>query len=364
MKALNFKFPLIFVISIIILSFKSYSQTDFYQDYTDDYTVTNTSGICNSCNISNIRFWPSNNIPFANSPVKIVRIDFNVFQDGSGGGNFVNTPDPNIGTTRLNNIVTYINNFYDHNAPNNIPPAGVTVNDLPKEFIQFELGGIYFYNQSQYWRSSNTGELQTIIQNDPARDINASDKRIQFYLTEGFHNGSVNTILVTNGGSGYTSAPTVVFNPPSTTKATAQISGGQVTSINIDVINSVRQGGNYGNSSGTLPNNGIPIITLTGGGGTGATAEVFEMNSAAASASGPSCNALTKSVVIAYDAFRLKAPLLDKNGGDYATATTLAHELGHSLDLIHTYTGGNTAANCTSNASDPMYLDDIYGLPV
>ncbi len=51
------------------------------------------------------------------------------------------------------------------------------------------------------------------------------------------------------------------------------------------------------------------------------------------------------------------------SGADYSTSTTLAHEMGHNFGLIHTYTGGNTSANCTTNGSDPFYLDDIYGLP-
>lgn len=69
--------------------------------------------------------------------------------------------------------------------------------------------------------------------------------------------------LVTNGGSGYTSAPTVTFNvPPGGTAATgtAVVTRGQVTSVNI-----TGGGTNY-----TAAN--PPVITLTGGGGTGATA--------------------------------------------------------------------------------------------
>jgi len=40
---------------------------------------------------------------------------------------------------------------------------------------------------------------------------------------------------------------------------------------------------------------------------------------------------------------------------------TLAHEMGHVLDLLHTYNGGGAPANCASSANDPEYLDDVFG---
>ena len=77
----------------------------------------------------------------------------------------------------------------------------------------------------------------------------------------------VGRIVVTNGGSGYTSAPTVTITKSSNgldngsgALATAVISGGVVTSINVDDIGS---GYEY-----------HPTVTITGGGGTNATATV------------------------------------------------------------------------------------------
>ena len=79
-----------------------------------------------------------------------------------------------------------------------------------------------------------------------------------------FFNTPVGMVAVTNGGTGYTSAPTVTFSPAGAA-ATAVIDNvpasptfGQVTEI--DIIS----GGNY---SGTPP-----TVTISGGGGTGATA--------------------------------------------------------------------------------------------
>lgn len=80
----------------------------------------------------------------------------------------------------------------------------------------------------------------------------------------------VKTITVTNGGSGYTSAPEVIFSngvDGQTAKATAVVQNGQVVAINLDRDPTgvdFYQHGIY---------NDPPTITIQGGGGTGATAE-------------------------------------------------------------------------------------------
>lgn len=83
----------------------------------------------------------------------------------------------------------------------------------------------------------------------------------------------VRTITITNGGSGYTSAPTVTFSAGTgsgvvaiTATGKAVISGGVVTAINLDRdstgVTFFREG-QYDTP---------PVITISGGGGTGATA--------------------------------------------------------------------------------------------
>lgn len=74
--------------------------------------------------------------------------------------------------------------------------------------------------------------------------------------------GNILAVLITSNGSGYSSAPTVAINDPTGTGASAvatySVSGG-FYSITINVIT---QGSGYTN----------PTISLSGGGGSGATA--------------------------------------------------------------------------------------------
>ncbi|WP_432714934.1 RagB/SusD family nutrient uptake outer membrane protein [Pedobacter sp.] len=81
---------------------------------------------------------------------------------------------------------------------------------------------------------------------------------------------TVKTITITNGGTGYTTAPTVVIsggNPKENATATAKVTSGKVTSITIT-------------NAGTYYNT-VPVITFTGGNGSGAlaTATLTAVNS-------------------------------------------------------------------------------------
>lgn len=72
----------------------------------------------------------------------------------------------------------------------------------------------------------------------------------------------IGSIAVTNGGTGYTTLPTVTISTPfsgfTTATATATIGGGSVTGITVNI-----------SGSGYIF---TPTVTITGGGGTGATA--------------------------------------------------------------------------------------------
>jgi hypothetical protein len=76
----------------------------------------------------------------------------------------------------------------------------------------------------------------------------------------------VKSIILSSGGSGYTTAPTVTISGGggSGATATATVSGGQVTAISINNRGSLTTSGPYYTSA--------PTVTISGGGGTGAAA--------------------------------------------------------------------------------------------
>jgi len=79
---------------------------------------------------------------------------------------------------------------------------------------------------------------------------------------------------------------------------------------------------------------------------------------------GVSAFATLPSTALGWDSWvvGLGAPALQShphyNDYDWAGANTLAHELGHVLDLMHTYFVGNADANCTINSD---FLSDVFG---
>ena len=93
------------------------------------------------------------------------------------------------------------------------------------------------------------------ITESPARDTN-----IQLITVRIRYNSAITGINITAEGSGYTSAPAVIFSGGGGTGATAvaTISGGKVTNITLT-----------GNGTGYTS---APRITLSGGGGIGAAA--------------------------------------------------------------------------------------------
>src|SRR5687767_4423218 len=90
----------------------------------------------------------------------------------------------------------------------------------------------------------------------------AQSKPINLKLEQ--NSGNVESVTVTNGGSGYTSAPTVNFSASPgcvhgvCVQATATVSGGQVTSVTV--------------TNGGLGYCIAPTVSFSGGGGSGATA--------------------------------------------------------------------------------------------
>jgi hypothetical protein len=267
----------------------------------------------------------STHIPTAGQPDKVVKVNFNVFNHATNSS--FNFPNNQTSIDRLNQIFQWFRDYYISNGTPSNPIPGV--NDLTKTHIDFELQGIYFYSDNSLYNTATRTVVQNALQiADPER-LNS----INVYFTSGFRVGSVNVI---NGGSGYVSVPTVTIAPPNDggTQATAVATinlNGSITGISM-----TNRGSGYFNS---------PTITISGGGGSGAiaTSNLYI----------ESGNALypVDDFNIISDIFMFNA----HNGSDYPTATTLAHEMGHILDLSHTYDSGAPCSN-TEN-----YLEDVFG---
>jgi len=101
----------------------------------------------------------------------------------------------------------------------------------------------------------------------PVQTLSSDDGSLQWDVQDNVVDGAIYRIKVTNGGSGYTSAPTVTITGDGTgAAATATVSNGEVTEILIDTdVNGLFTGDE---GSGYKQAN----VTITGGGGSNATA--------------------------------------------------------------------------------------------
>lgn len=291
-----------------------------------------------------------NSEPLKNPPITYIEVSFHVFLDNNGQNNsYLNSPD---GRNRLIQMLNTVNAIYAGGWAPSDPVSGVV--ELPNRDtrIRFTLGDnnerIYFYNnttQNHEWNYSNFDSY--ILNNFPSRST-----KLNIYLTAGYYQGKVESsnITITNGGTGYSSVPSVTFSPAGAT-ASAVVSNGQITAINIV---------NKGSYNGFDP----PQITISGGGGSGATAVVTKLSGGATGyiANRPSSSNFntTHHVVM----------LRCHEATDWIFGMTLAHELGHDLELLHTYCGGGAgsiccsgscAQGCTQDCSNSEYLSDIFG---
>jgi hypothetical protein len=95
----------------------------------------------------------------------------------------------------------------------------------------------------------------------PVNILPTDDGSLQFDVQTGAQNGSIHRVLVTAGGSGYTSTPTVtITGNGSSATAAATVVGGVVTAISMSNI-----GSGYNEA----------LVAITGGGGTGAVARAI-----------------------------------------------------------------------------------------
>ena len=309
---------------------KSGTTDDFYNDFR------NWIPYCNS-------------EPLKNPPITYIEVSFHVFLDNNGQNN--NYTNNQAGKDKLLSVLNLVNGIYSGGWGPSDPVSGVV--ELPNNDtrIRFTLGDnnerIYFYNNTTQNHGWNSSSFYSYVQtNFPSRV-----SKLNVFFTAGYYGGKVeqSNIVITSGGSSYTSAPTIAFSPSGAT-ATAIIQNGVLIGINLT---------NKGSYSGFDP----PQITITGGGGSGATAIVTKLlGGATGYANMPSTNLSTNHHVVM---------LHCHESGDWVYGMTLAHELGHNLDLCHTYCGGGASAKICNNycsiacdswsCDDDEYLSDIFG---
>jgi hypothetical protein len=298
-----------------------------------------------------------NSEPLKNPPITYIEVSFHVFLDNDWGNNvYTNNQE---GKDKLLYQINLVNSIYSGGWGPSDPVAGVV--ELPNRDtrIRFTLGDnnerIYFYNnttQNHHW---NSGSFYKYVQDSFPDRVN----KLNVFFTAGLYKGRVEqrNIEITNAGSGYTSPPTISFSSLGTWRsatAHAIIDNGRITSI------SLVHGGEY---NGFKP----PIITITGGGGIGATAVVTELSGGATGyANMPDLDLSSTSHVVMLASH--------KESSDWVRGMVLAHEFGHNLDLFHTYCGGGASAKICNNYcslfacdTDPEtcnsneYLSDIFG---
>lgn len=272
------------------------------------------------------------------TPRKTIALSFHIMQKSDGTGNFQNIA---AHKTRLKQMLAWVNEFYSSGQPSD-PVSGVTELAAFDSRIQFTLGPvgqerIYFHQEDALWQQGDDAE---VLKNYVELVDPEQMRYLNIFWTGGHFQAEIleQHIQITNGGSGYSSPPTVVFSHGGA-QANAVLNNGQVVGIVIT------NGGSY---AGISP----PTISLGGGGGSGATAVVTQITGgASAFASFPSQTDFAR---------RQHVVMLRNTGGgnDWATAGVLAHELGHCLALHHTYDGGGAPAICNN---DDDYLDDVFG---
>ncbi|MFT2009961.1 M43 family zinc metalloprotease [Pontibacter sp. 13R65] len=275
---------------------------------------------------SNLNTWipRGGDKPLQHAPLKVVQLNFNIFQRSDGTGNFQDTPE---GRAVLLQYITRINEIFSNVIAPSDPVPGTEPLPGNDTRFRFDLGPpgqerIYFYQSDSLYRSHSPLKLlQKVKQADPHRA-----KQLNILFTEGYYMAKVNKIEITDGGSGYTSPPKVVFSPGGA-NATAVVENGKVTEIKLN-----RRGLYY-----------VPEVKvkLAGGGGTGAKAEATLSMGA---------NGFTRSP--SYSNFSGDGYIVLLKHTAYTSPTVLAHELGHTLELHHLFEGHY----CNSRDK----LEDIY----
>jgi len=195
-------------------------------------------------------------VPDSNTSVKIIQLNFIVFQKSDGSENYQNTVEDKA---KMDSLLWWVNGFYSHNIPPSDPIEGVEY--IKDTKIQFEVAGHYYFLKNSYAHGNDdVAYFQKL-----ADSITETRGRLNVFFTEAYYQNN--------------------------------------------------QGASVGGK-----------------------------------AQPPNYRDIDQYLVL----FR------PYNDGriNFATTLTFAHELGHCLDLMHTYDGSETC-----NTADSDYLWDVFGRP-
>ncbi|TXK36698.1 hypothetical protein FVR03_17110 [Pontibacter qinzhouensis] len=275
---------------------------------------------------SNLKTWvpKGGDLPLQNAPLKVMQLNFNIFQRSDSSGNFQDTPEDRAA---LLHYIARLNEIYSNVIAPSDPVPGTDSLPGNDTRFRFDIGPpgqerIYFYQNDSLNRSHNASLLlHNIKKADPERA-----NQLNILFTDGYYMARVDRVEVTAAGSGYTSAPKVVFSPKSAV-AKAIVTEGKVTAIELQ-------------SKGLYYEPEVEV-TLEGGGGSGARATGTLTMGANGFTRPPS-----------YTNFNSESYVMLLKHKTFPSATVLAHELAHTLDLQHLFEG------YYCNSRD--FLEDIY----
>ena len=139
-------------------------------------SIVNTSSILSpNCSKSSAAYSSrynrvSNYIPQSNDPIVTIEVNFNIFQDDLGNGNFKQGVAAD--EARLNQYEIWLNGFYSSiQTYNQSPPNMPTVPQvISHSRIQFHVNAIYYYQNTTMEQSSDWTQLVNYVQSvDPNR---------------------------------------------------------------------------------------------------------------------------------------------------------------------------------------------------
>ena len=191
MKTIKLLFLLIFITCFAPNNVKSQLTISDYFNCSIENPYPNTSNSpMTSCEghsaaflakYGNQSFW----IPSVSNPsILTIKVNLNIMQDGNGSGNFsLNDIES------LEQIFNWMADIYHFNYQPSDPINGVFF--IPDTYIRFEIGGIYFYNESSLHRTTSSVQLLNYLRTNYPERLN----ELNIFFTEPLNTGQ------TSGGT-------------------------------------------------------------------------------------------------------------------------------------------------------------------